>query len=79
MFYVNILSAQTGVFALDLPLELEKPVNKGFGRWRAARHIDVHGHHTVAPAHHGIGIMIIPPPLAQEPIEITQRGSGIWS
>ncbi len=41
-----------GGLAVDFLLQLQHAVQQRFGGGRAAGHIDIHRHHTVATAHH---------------------------
>eukprot|EP00968_Pinguiococcus_pyrenoidosus_P004547 scaffold301_cov243-Pinguiococcus_pyrenoidosus.AAC.52 len=50
---------QEGTVALHLLLQLEHAVQQTFGSWRAARHVDVHGHDAVAPADHCVRVVIV--------------------
>ena len=43
----------------DFLLKLQQPIDQGFGRWRAARDIDIDRHDAIAPANNSIGIVII--------------------
>ena len=83
-----------GAVRLDFLLELEEAVEEGLGRRGAARHVDVDGDDSIAAADDRVGVVVVaasillerykktityPPPLAQEPMDRTKRGSGIWS
>ena len=54
---------QEGFVGLDFFLELEHPIKQCFCGRRAARHVDIHGHNAVTPAHHGVRVVVVPAPV----------------
>src|SRR5882672_11654637 len=57
--FVRAPSARDRLGAPDLLLQLDHAEHQRFGGWRAARHVDVHGHDAIATADDGIRIMIV--------------------
>mmetsp|Transcript_10891 Transcript_10891/g.36089 ORF Transcript_10891/g.36089 Transcript_10891/m.36089 type:complete len:250 (+) Transcript_10891:102-851(+) len=56
---VPLEPVERGALTIDLLLQLQKPVNQGFGRRRAARHVDVHWDDAVAAPYHGVRVMVV--------------------